>query len=325
MSKPIGRLVNVGIGRETVRGDGVAAAYHLGKTSLSFDDKIISARSLGSIGRIEDSEEHLVTTQYGQGELEGEVRLDSFGLILYAMLGDLSTSVIADSAYTHSFTVANNNQHQSLGFVVADTNNTEQYKLVMLDSLNLQMELDEIVKFTAGFMSKKGLPTELTVPAITAETKFTKKHLGFKVASALGGLTAASTVSVKSLSLNISKNVELDDVLGTAEPEDILNRQISVEGEIKLNYEDETWKNYMRENTNRAMEIKLTNQDVLIGASTRPSLTIRLPKVDFFDWEPDYALDEIITQTISFKGNYDSENAVAVISTCDLVNEVASY
>ena len=241
------------------------------------------------------------------------------------MLGALSTSTISDSAYTHSFTVANNNQHQSLGFVVADTNNTEQYKLVMLDSLNLQMELDEIVKFTAGFMSKKGLPTELTVPAITAETKFTKKHLGFKVASALGGLTAASTVSVKSLSLNISKNVELDDVLGTAEPEDILNRQISVEGEIKLNYEDETWKNYMRDNTNRAMEIKLTNTDALIGAATRPSLTIRLPKVDFFDWEPDYALDEIITQTISFKGNYDSENAVAVISTCDLVNEVASY
>lgn len=241
------------------------------------------------------------------------------------MLGTLSTAGPTDSSYTHSFSVANTNNHQSLGFVVADSNNTEQYKLVMLDSLNIVFELDEIVKYTAGFMSKKGIPTELTVPAAIDESKFTKKHLGFKVAAALGDLTAASTVSVKSLELNVSKNVTLDDVLGTAEPEDILNRQLSIEGTVKLNYEDETWKNYMRTPTDRAMEIKLTNTDDLIGASTRPSLTLRFPKVDFNEWEPDYALDEIITQTLSFKANYDLSGGNEIISTCDLVNDVASY
>ncbi len=326
MAKPIGRRVNLGIGKEGTRGAGVAPVYHLPKVGFTFDDKIVQARSIASVNRIEDSEEAFVTTQYGQGDVEGEVRVSSFGLFLYAMLGSLSSATVVDSSYTHSFSIANTNQHQSLGFVVADSNNTEQYKLVMLDSLNLVMELDEIVKYTASFMSKKGIPTELTVPAAVAESKFTKKHLSFKVASAVGGLTAASTVSLKSLSLNISKNVTLDDVLGTAEPEDILNRQLSVEGEIRLNYEDETWKNYFRTPTYRAMEIKLTNTDDTIGAgSTNPALTIRLPKVDFQTWEPDYALDEIITQTISYKGNYDVANALAVISTCDLVNGIASY
>ena len=325
MAKPIGRRVNVGIGRESVRGAGVTPAFHLPKVSLSLDDKIIQARSVASVGRIEDSEEAFVTTQYSQGDLEGEIRVDSFGLLLFAMLGSLSTAGPSDSAFTHSFSVANTNQHQSLAFVVADQNNTELLKLAMLDSLNIVLELDEIAKYTASFMSKKGIPTSYTVPAATLKSKFTKKHLAFKVASNLSGIAAAATVSLKSLNITISKNVELDDVLGTAEPEDILNRQLSVEGEIKLNYEDETWKNYMRDGTKRAMEIKLTNTDDLIGASTRPSLTIQLPLVDFNEWEPDYALDEIITQTISFKGNYDTAGTNDIISTCDLVNEVTSY
>lgn len=241
------------------------------------------------------------------------------------MLGSLSTAGPTDSAYTHSFTVANTNQHQSLTFVVVDSNTTEEYRLAMLDSLEINAELDEIVKFTAGFMSKNGDGSARTVPAVTEEYKFTKKHLRFKVASAVGGLAAASGISLKSLSLTVSKNVALDDVLGTAEPEDILNRQLSIEGQVKLNYEDETWKNYMRDGTNRAMEIAFINNDETIGVSTRPSLTMQFPKVDFYDWEPDYTLDEIVTQTISFKANYDLANALEIISTCQLVNTVASY
>lgn len=325
MAKYIGRLLQVGVAKEGTRGAGASAVYRLPQTTFSFDDKVVKARSVGGLGKISDSEEAFVTTKYGQGDLEGEVRSKSFGLLLYAMLGTCSSGAIVDSSYTHSFTVSHSNQHQSLCFIVIDSNTSEMYKLVMLDSLEIVSELDEVVKYTASFMSKVGRDTGETVPATVAEPKFTKKHLSFKLAADISSLAAASAISLKSLTLTISKNVALDDVLGTAEPEDILNRQLAVEGEMTLNYEAETYKNYMKAGTNRAVEITWTNTDELIGAATRPSLKIQMPKVDFYDWEPAYDLDEIVTQTVSFKGSYDVANAQDIIYLCQLVNTVVSY
>jgi len=286
---------------------------------------VVKARSVASIGKISDSEEAFVTTKYGEGDLEAEIRDKSFGLILYAMLGTLTTTGPSDSAYTHAFTLANTNQHQSLSFVVDDPNVDELYKLVMLNSLEFVAELDEIVMLKAAFMSKAGRDTGLTVPDVVTENKFTKKHLRFKVATDISSLGAASAISLKSLSLKISKNVVIDDVLGTAEPEDILNRQLSIEGEIVLNYEDDTWKNYMKLGTNKAIEIAFINTDATIGASTNPSLTMQFPKVDFFDWEFDGKLEDITTQKISFKASRDVANSQELIHLCQLVNAVSSY
>lgn len=326
MAKYIGRLVQLGIGKEAVRGAGAAAAYHVPRTDFSFDDKVVKARSVGGLGKISDSEEAFVTTKYGQGDLGGEIRVDSFGLLLYAMLGTLSTAGPSDSAYTHSFTVSQSNQHQSLSFLVVDSNTTELYKLVMLESLEITVELDEVVKYAASFMSKSAVDSSSVVPVAAVESKFTKKHLSFKIAADISSLSGATAISLKNLTFTINKNVVLDDVLGTAEPEDILNRQLSVEGTFTLLYEDETYKNYMKNNTSRAMEIFFNNTDDTVdGGSTAPSLKIQMPKVDFFDWEPDYSLDEIVSQTVSFKASRDLANAQDIIHLCDLVNSVASY
>jgi hypothetical protein len=195
----------------------------------------------------------------------------------------------------------------------------------MLNSLEITAELDQIVMYTAGFMSKSARDTGLTVPAVVQESKFTKKHVSIKLADTIAGLSGASALALKSFTLTIEKNVTLDDVLGTAEPEDILNQQLAIEGELTLNYEAETFKNYMKAGTYKAMEIALVNTDDLIGASTRPSLTIQLPKVDFFDWEPEYDNDAITQQTISFKASRDVANSQEIIHLCRLVNDVVSY
>jgi len=324
MSKYIGRLIDLGIARETSRGVGVAPAYWVPQTAFSFDDKVVKARVDSGIGELADSEQAHVTTKYGEGSIEGEIRDRSFGLFLYALLGTLSTSGPSDSLYTHSFTLAESNQHQSLSLTVVDPNTTEMYELAMIDSLEINIELDNVVRYVAEFMGKQA--TGAATPSITYvnENKFTKSNLLFKVASDLSGIAAASGLSVKRIRLNISKNVVMDDVLGTVEPEDFLNRQVSIEGEVELNYTDETWKNYMKNNTARAMQINLVG-DATIGVSAHPELDIKLPNVDFFDWEPDYANDDIVRQTISFKANHDITGGNKMISTCQLKNAVSSY
>ena len=76
---------------------------------------------------------------------------------------------------------------------------------------------------------------------------------------------------------------------------------------------------------NKAIEIALTNTDEVIGASTRAALTIQMPNVDFFDWEPSYGLEEIASQKVSFKGSRSVANSQEIIHLCTLVNTVVSY
>jgi hypothetical protein len=180
------------------------------------------------------------------------------------------------------------------------------------------------LQYRADFIGKTSRGTSASV-SYANENKFNKNHLSFKVATNIAGLAAAAAVSVKALTFTISQDVISDDALGTAEPEDFLNRTFSVEGKVTLNYTSETWKEYMRDNTYRAMEIKWTDKDNLIGAASYAALTFQMPRVDFFEWTPNYALDEVVSQEISFKANYDVANSAAIISTCTLANEQTSY
>ncbi len=323
MAKIIGRLVNVGVARETERGVGVAPIYNLPRTEFSFDDKIVKARSISSLGKISDSDEAIMVSHYGEGDIGGELRDKTVGLFLYALLGTCTTT--GSGPYTHTFTIAHNNQHPTLTLVVDDTNTKEMYKMCMINSLEVTAELESMVAYTANFMSKSGVTSGASIPAPVVENKWGKNHVQVRVAEDISGLDAAQKISLKSLTLTIEKNVTLDESLGTADPEDLVNRQISVSGEMTLNYEDDTWKGYMMNSTNRAMEVKLVDQSTTLDPSGNPTLTFRFPKVDFFDWEPDYSLDELTTQSVSFKASYDFANSQEMVSSIALINEVVSY
>jgi len=326
MSKFIGRLVEVGVGLESSRGVAVVPAMWIPKTDFSFDDKVDRVRSVAGLGKLADSEEAFVVTKYGAGDMTMYLRSQTIGYFLYSMFGSLSTSGPTDNAYTHAFSISEDNQHESLTLYVKDKNNTEAYKLAVVDSLEFLASLDEPVTVNVSFLSRKGNVWASQTPSYTDEYMFTKKHVKVKVAADIASLGAASALSLKSARLTISQNPVRQDVLGTAEPEDILNQQLSVEGELVLDYESSTWKDYFTGGTDRAMEVKFVNEDEVVGGgSTNPSLTIQMPKVDFNAWDPGYPLDELAIQTISFKGSYDLANSQNIISTCDLVNAKTSY
>ncbi len=322
MSKFIGRLVRLGIGRETTRGGGITPDIWLPQVGCTLGVKVDEARVVGALGSLADSEEKLVVEKYASGEISGELRDQSFGYLLYALLGSLSTSG-SSSPYTHSFSLSETNQHTSLALTVQDSSlATEMYRLAVLNSLGISVELGGLVNFTADFLTKAPVASSAT-PSITDENKFSKKHVRIKVASNLAGLSTASYIDIKSLSVMINKNAERDSALGTVQPVDILNKSLSIEGSLNLNYEDNTWRDYMVNATERAMQILIENSDVDLGGGVNPHLQIELPKVDFSGWEPDRSLDDIVKQSINFKANYDATNGI--ISTCELINAKASY
>lgn len=313
MTKFVARRGQLGIAVEATRGTAVAPVFWVPWATMSFQDRIEEVREEQGLGIIADSDSKYVTQKMGEGEVEAQIYDKAFGAMLTGLLGAAPSSG-AGPPYTHTYTNTNTNQHKSLSLYWKDPDRTDMYKLGMLSSLKLSIEPNGLAQWTVGFMSKTARDwTNQTASYTSLGAKWLHQHLEFRLAATIAALSSATAISLKSLELNINKNTIFDSVMGTIEPEDILNQQLSVEGTLQLNLEDDTYRDYMLTPTYKAMEVKL-------NGGTNSILTFQFPRVDFSEWEPDYALNEIAKQSVNFKANYDQANALDIISTCTLIN-----
>lgn len=313
MSKFVGRLGNVGVAKEATSGTIVTPTFYVPFNTISFDDKVTTARETEGLGRIEDSDSNYVVNKYGEGDLEFDLNDLNLGVFLTSLLG-ASPTTSGGPTYAHAYALSNTNTHKTMSLAYQDPDQTKIFPFTMIDSLEITVEPDGIAKAKASFKSRVSRDWSTLTPSYTTlGNKFLHQHLVFKTASNIAGLGAASAVPLKKLTLTISANADFDNVMGTVEPEAILNHQYSVEGEITLNKQDDTYRQLMLAGTYKAI-------DITFNRASDSSLQIQMPRVDFTEWEQDRSLDDIVGQTIQFKGNYDSANAASVISTCTLTN-----
>ena len=318
LMKFIGRRLKVGIGKEAVRGTGVAPTHWLNCLSFNHADKVNKARLEGILGNITGGNQSLVTRKWAEGDMEVELGDKSFGLILLALLGTVSSAVEETTAYKHTFSLQDDNQHDSLSIQTDDPIGDLIFELSMIDNLTLTITPDDVVKYSVTFKSKNSAGSVVT-SSYAGENRFLGRYLTFKLGALTGNLNAASGISLKTLTINFAKNTELDNVLGTVQPEDILNKLFSISGDLELNYEDRTWRDYMLNGDYKALRIDLVNSDVTIGASSHPTFRIDLSRCDFDAWEPQYPINDISTQKITFTALYDFVNS-NMINDCYLIN-----
>lgn len=315
MAYYVGRRGALGIARETSRGVAVAPAYWVTYNSISFDDKVVGVDSEGAFGNIADSYENYVVKKYGEGEIEFDLDDKALGVILSGVAGVAPTST---GSYTHTYTLSNTNNHQSLSLYVRDPNVAKMFRLSMIDKFTIKIEPEGLVKCTVSFRSVGGQDWQLLTPDYTAlGNKFIHPMLRFGMGANLAALPG-TPINLKNLEFSVSKNIEDFQDLGTATPSDILNKQLVVEGNFEIGMTDNTYRDYMLAGTNRAIEILLTYD-------ATHSLQIRCPKVRFANWEPNKGLNDIVSEKIEFKALYDVTNTLNPISTLVLNNAVASY
>jgi hypothetical protein len=324
MSKFIGRLADIGIAKEAVRGTAeTSATFYLPKTSLTYDDGVEQVVDESSVGVIEDSADASVVGKFGAGEIEGLIGDKSFGLLLLAALGTVSTSGPSQTTvYTHTFSVQEDAQHDSLTLFLDDPNQDYKYALGMIESLEIDATIGQFAKFMAAFRSKVGATATLS-PSYTAENKFLPQHGSLSYASTLSGLSSPTTVNVRSVKLKIEKNVEDDRKLGSLDAVDILNKQFAVEGSFELVFDANTFKTEMLADTAKAIRLRLTNSDVTIGTNLNPQITIDLAKVKFSNFEKSYSNDDIVVAAVDFKAFYSISDSKMI--TVELINTQSSY
>lgn len=318
MTKFVGRRGSLGIAIESVRGTPVNPTFFVPWSTMSFKDVIEEAREEQGLGKISDSDSKFVTMKMGEGEVEAQLYDKALGVILTGLLGAAPVTT-GTNPYTHTFTLSQSNQGKSLSLYWSDPDRSDMYPLAMIDSFQISVEPSGIVNYTVGFKSKTAREwTTQTANFTSLGNKFLHQHLQFRLAANVGALSGATPISLKKLELNFNRNTAYDGVIGTSEPEDILAQQISIEGSLSLNLEDDVYRDYMTNGTYRAMEVKLLRD-------SSSSLQLQFPRIDFSEWEPDFTLNEIAKQNINFKANYDAANALDIISTCILINTQVSY
>lgn len=329
MSKGIGRLLQVGIARETSRGTAIGTpTYMIAFAELDVDEKDLRAVDEQSRGIVEGSVGESIVKQWMEASLKAPIGDAHFPLILYATLGTLSTvtGTATGTPYYHTITVQQGAQHQSLTLLVDDPLAAQDYKhaLSVISGLELAYERETFLSYTANIRGNKGTATTVTAVA-TTENRFLPQHLSFKVAATQSALDAASATPIKSATLRINQNIVDDDVLGNISPQDFLNKQFEIDGEIEAIWQNESdFKTNSLTGTARAIRLDLVNTGATIGTgSTNPSLRIDLHKVTFQPVTRPIRLNDIVMQRVAFKAHYNTTDSKMVTITA--TNNQSSY
>jgi hypothetical protein len=318
MTKFVGRRGALGIASESVRGTPVAPAYWLPFAKMSFMDSTEVAQESQGLGQIADQDSQYVTFQFATGSVDAQIYDNGLGYILESLLGAIDTPS-GSNPYTHTYALSQTNQAKSLTLYWQDPDRTYMFPLAIVDSWKLSVAPKGMVEHTVTFKSRKARDWAVQSPVFTAlGSKFLHQHSQLRLATNIAGLSGATEIPMKGFDLTIGRNAVNDELLGTVEPADILSQELSVEGAITLNLENDTYRNLMLNGTYNSMEFKL-------DGGTNSKLQLQFPRVAFSEWAPDWTLNQIATQKINFKANYDAANALQIISTCILTNTKATY
>ena len=320
----IGRKIEIGVAKETTRGTAAAPSYWLAKMNATIDEKFEGVIDESSIGVIEDAQDFKITKKWSEGEIGGKISDQSFGLFLLAALGTVSSATKSgeSAVYEHDYSVQQDTQHDTLTLEMKNPNEQLAFANGSLSSLGIKAELGKFVEFSANVLAKAGAAATNT-PSYTSENAFLAKDVSVKFAANLAGLGAASAINAKNVELNIEKNLESDDVLGSDEPNDFLNKQFAISGSLELLYDATTYKALALAGTQRAVRITITDTDVTIGTGSNPTITIDLAKAKFTEWAKTSDKNDLVRQTLTFKAFYSTTDSKML--DVQLVNTVAGY
>jgi len=326
MSEILKRKFNVGIGKESSRGVAVAPSFWLKPTSEEYNDAVEVKATERSMGQIEDSDDQVVIKNFSNGTIAGEVFDKSFGVLLLAALGQVSSvqkSAPNTGVYDHTYSVLQSAQHPSLTLEIKRGDIEQKaYPLCVIDNLKLSASVNEYINFEVSLRGKGG-SASVSEPVYVEENYFLSKHIGVKLAANYAGLGAASEIDVRSLELTISKNIEDKDLLSNDGPSDFLNKQVSIEGSLEMYFSGVYERDYALNGDAKAMQIVLENTGVTIGSNVHPKLVINLAKVKFSEPMITGGNNDLAKIAVKFKGLFSLTDGKSIEAI--LTNGQSSY
>ena len=322
--KYIWRLINIWFWKEITRWTAAAVSKWTPKTSMTFDEKTEKVMDESSLWVITTSNAAHQVKEWAEWTIEMNLWVESIALPLLSLMWSVSsTETTWTWAYEHTFSLVNNNTHQSLTIWIKDPVIDRQFPLSMIESMTISAEVGSFVTVSMEYKSKKWVSWTQTVSYVTDYNLLAKSWI-FKIADNLSWLDAAWSKCIQSFEITISKNLEDIYCIWSIEPSDYINKNVTIEWSFVAVYENETdYKNSVFNDDTKALRLQLVDSNTTIWVSDNPTLTLDLAKTSFTEWEKTMWNDEIITQTLTFNWMYSLADSSSI--NINLINETASY
>ena len=320
----IGRQIDFALAVESTRGTAEAVAdRNVRKVTCNLIPRAERVIDDTTFGKLEDATNIRTVNKWNEGDVEGIVHADVMGYYFYNIYGEVASTTVSGDVTEHVFTMDQTIKHPSLTLFVKD-GEVRQEKLAggMITTLELSASTDNFVRYTANFLAMEGETDTSTIPSLATEYDFVSRDISVKMASSQAGLSSATPLKLKDMSLTWNTNAEADFVFGDYSPDNIYNKQFSIEGSFTRNFVDETFKDLYESDDFEYMEITIEGE-ADIGDGNNPSITILLNKVAVQDWSRTSAGDDLVTEDVSFKAFYHETDEQA--SQVTLVNVTDAY
>ncbi len=309
--KSIGRTINVGIAIEATRGTAVNPSLWIANQNYKLDDKVQKVVDDSSVGVIEDSIGSDLTQQFAEGEIGGRLDEKALAYFFKLLFGNNSSNALVETGvYDNSFDVLQSAQHPTFTLGIKDPNsgNGLLYSLGSLQEFEINSEINKYCEYKAKFRSNSKTPAgSALVPAYNdADNRkvFLPQNATLKLADTLAGLSGATAIEVKKVNIQFKKNIEDDQVLGNIQAVDRLNKQFVVEGSFEMITNDNSYRDLLLNNNTQYCEFKAIANNVTIGATSKPTMTLTMYKVQFDDVANKNDNNDYNRHTVKFKAYY---------------------
>jgi hypothetical protein len=280
----------VGVGKESARptpgGTPSAAtiADYIPVNSISPFDNIKYLDDQNWRGSMVDTYDTQQGNIYAQFDFGGDVFPDTIGYVYAGVLGEVATTG-ASAPYTHAVNVLNTSPGQAPSYTFIDYNafNTRQFAGCQIGSIDTKFTAEGILEYTAtaqGFQS-----STITTPSNISYTGVTI------VPSWTGVTTIGGTVSAKLAEGNVNITRTLTPIFtvdGTQAPYQIFQGAVSVDGSLKLIFEDDTDLTRYLTNTQPSLDINFTQGSGATAVQVKLHMTKAAFQVAKIDRSKDY-------------------------------------
>jgi len=310
MAKTSGTQVAVGLGIEGYATPGTAVAETVFIPWTEFSLQGISEKShfTSARGLRNMSSNSMIRRKYAQGSLGFVPDVKNMPYALSLALGGVSSSGIADSAYTHTFTVNNTNAIPRTATLTIEEGGvqTVQYLNCVCNSLNFEVG-DDYAKSTIELIGQ--FPgTDTISESYANETEFAYHQYTAKFGTSLSNAAGNSATPLKAFTLNINNNVLLDEAFlsGSNEITDgnLAMGRLEVTGSYTLHFENTTELAKYQVNTKNALIVSFIGS--LIGSSSLETIQFKLGRLILTKPPVEYNIDGLLVLTQEFTVEYEA-------------------
>ncbi len=329
MAKIAGTQVTVGMGIESLAAPGVAVAEAVFIPWLNYSIQSVSEKShfVAARGIRNRSSDSMIRRKYAQGSIAFVATAKTMPYFLSLAMGSVSSSTVTDSAYTHTFTVQNNNATPRTATVTSKGGGvqTPQYTNMVCNTLNFEVS-DDYTMVTVEMIGQ--FPgTDTVSESYTQETQMAYHNTTVKFGTSFTNALAANATPLKSFKLNLNNNVQVDEAFlsgaNTITSGGLVMGRLQITGSYSLHFQDTTELAKYQVNTKNAAIVTMTG--ALIGSSSVETIQFKLGKLILTKPPIKYDIDGLVVLEQEFEVEYDATDTEFVAICINNVNNASTH